>query len=1139
MVRHIGMPLLAVVIIFGTLLSTPAVRAQTPNGTIVGTVKDASGAVLLGATVTVKNDATGLVRQTVTDERGDYSVPSLPWGRYTVEVKLQGFRTVTVAGTPLAVDQVARVDITMQVGPVTASVTVQGRPELLQTDSSSVGSVIPNALISAIPLNGRNFSSLITLSPASTNEPTAGLGSRVSSGVSIAGGRGSSNDYRLDGGDETNNNVNLPAVNLSLDAIQEFKVQESSFNAEFGHGGAIINIISKSGTNAFHGTMYEYLRNDLFDATDFFTNAAGQKKNPLKQNQFGASAGSFIVKDKLFWFGNYEGLRVRRGATNYMLVPEPQWLGLTANGNADFSDLLPGSGACGGPGQFPCQVINNAVDPGCTINDGFANCHPFPGNIIPANLINSFATTFRQFIPAPNTSMTASQPFNYIAPTTNSNRDDQFTIRVDEYHGSKDRFFARYSFEDFHSVSPGVIPGNGEQLPSRQQSLVLSWNRTQSDKLLNEFRFAFMRLSNSRESDIASSSPQWLSDVFGFVGATYTPGSSPPGVQLGGFIPQGGIGFVSAFGSPLVGSYLTQANNTFEFMDSITFIKHSHTFKAGFDLRHVQFGVGQADFQNGYFGFLNIPAPFTSTFSISDFDLGLPAYVEVGQVDPKYGAASLGISNFWQGYFQDDWKISPKLTLNLGLRYEYNSPPTVARNRQSILDVNDVGEGRFLIADSTSVFLSAPSEFFPCTLGVDCGVVPNVLSKPTGNTLLDPYYKDFAPRIGFAWQLLNKTVLRGGFGIFYDNAMLNDTLFLMQSPPFVDHPFVQLPGNGVNFGFISGSAVPLNPQTLPMPGMGPAAAGRTINPHNRDPYLERYSLSLQREIGSGLLFEVGYLGMQGHRLQRRRYINQDHLGGTNLYPRLSTQLQYADNVANSNYNALTVQLEKRYSSGLNLLASYTWSHAIDDTSFNIGGFEQYTWDLKAERANSDADAPNRLVVGYDYALPFGRGKKFLSSLSPAFNQLLGGWEVAGLTQYQSGFPINITIDSPPVGDPAGTGAGLLRPNCVGPIQLLDIRKNGGAYISPSAFAVPATGTFGNCPRNPVPGPGMATWDISALRNFSVTERYRFQFRAEFFNAFNHAQFQNTGNVDIQQPAFGFITSTLPPREIQFGLRFYF
>lgn len=1139
MTRRIKVLLLAVVILFGMLLSTLAVKAQTPNGTIVGTVRDASGAVLLRATVTVKNDATGLVRQTATDERGDYRVPSLPWGPYTVEVQLQGFSTVTVTGTPLAVDQVARVDITMQVGPVTASVTVQGRPELLQTDSSSVGAVIPNELISTIPLNGRNSSSLITLSPASTDEPTAGMGSRVSSGVSIAGGRGTSNSYRLDGGDQTNNNVNLPAVNLSLDAIQEFKVQASSFNAEFGHGGSIINMISKSGTNAFHGTVYEYLRNDVFDATDFFTNAAGQKKNPLKQNQFGASAGSPIIKDKLFWFANYEGLRVRSGTTNYMLVPEPQWLGLTPNGNANFSDLLPGSGKCGGPGQFPCQVIINPVDPGCTITNGFSTCNSFPGNIIPANLVNNFAKIFRQFIPAPNTPMTASQPFNYIGPTTNRNRDDQFTFRLDEYHGSKDRFFARYSFEDSHSVSPGVIPGGGEQLPSRQQSLVLAWTRAQSDKLLNEFRFAFMRLSNARESDIANSSPQWLRDVFGFVGATYTPGSAPPGVQLGGFIPQGGIGFVSAFGSPLVGSYLTQANNTFEFIDSITFIRHSHSFKVGFDLRHIQFGVGQADFQNGYFGFLNIPAPFTSTFSISDLVLGLPAYVEVGQVDPKYSAATLGISNVWQGYFQDDWKISPKLTLNLGLRYEYNSPPTVAGNRQSILDVNDVGAGRYLIANSTSVFLPAPSAFFPCTLGVDCGVVPNVLSQRTGNTLLDPYHKDFAPRAGFAWQVLNKTVLRGGFGIFYDDAIMNDTLFLMQSPPFVDHPFLQLPGNGVNFGFISGAAVPLNPQTLPTPGMGPTAAGRTMNPHNRDPYLERYSLSLQREISSGLLFEVGYVGMQGHRLQRRRYINQNVLGGTNLYPLLSPQLQYTDNVANSNYNALTIRVEKRAAAGLNLLASYTWSHAIDDTSFNIGGFEQYTWNLKAERANSDVDAPNRLVFGYDYVLPFGRGKKFLSNLSPALNQLLGGWEVAGLTQYQSGFPINITINSPPVSDPAGTGAGLLRPNCVGPIQLLDIRTNSGQYISPSAFAVPASGTFGNCPRNLVPGPGMANWDISLLKNVSLTERYRFQFRAEFFNAFNHAQFQNTGNVDIQQPAFGFITSTLPPREIQFGLRFYF
>jgi len=1137
MKRRIGLVGNVLFILFGSLLLVPGSRAQTPNGTIVGTVKDASGAVVPGATVTLRNDNTGLVQESVTDGRGDYSVPSLPSGTYTVEVKLKGFSTVTVTGTPLAVDQVARIDITMQVEAVAASVSVHGKPELLQTDTSSVGEVIPNNLISDIPLNGRNFSTLITLAPATTNEPTAGLGSRVSSGVSIAGDRGTSNDYRLDGGDETNNNVNLPTVNLSLDAIQEFKVQESTFSAEFGHGGSIINIISKSGTNALHGTLYEYLRNDLFDATNLFTNAVGQKKNPLKQNQFGAAMGGPVVKDKFFWFANYEGLRVRSGTTNFMLVPEPQWLGITPTGNADFSDLLPGSGSCGGPGQFPCQVINNPVASGCTITNGFSGCQPFPGNVIPAGLVNNFAKNFRQFIPAPNTTMGPNSPFNYIAPTTNRDRDDQFTIRMDDYHGSKDRFFARYSFEDFHSVSPGVIAGDGEQLPSRQQSLSLAWNRTQSDKILNEFRFAFMRLSNARESDIAASSPQWLSTVFGFAGATYTPGSSPPGVQLQNFIPQGGIGFVSAFGNPDVGSYLTQANNTFEFIDSITFIKGRHTLKVGFDLRHVQFGVGQADFQNGYFGFLNIPAPFTSEFSISDLDLGLPAYVEVGQVDPKYPSATLGISNFWQGYFQDDVKISRKFTLNVGLRYEYNSPPTTAGDRQSIIDVNDVGAGRYLIANSTSVYLPAPSAFVPCTLGVDCGVIPNVLSKRTGNTLLDPYYKDFAPRLGFAWQLLNKTVLRGGVGIFYDNEILNDTLFLMQSPPYVDHPFLQLPGNGVNFGFISGAAIPLNPQTLPTPGAGPTAAGRTINPHNRDPYLERYSLSLQREIGSGWLFEVGYVGMQGHRLQRRRYINQDHLGGTNLYPLLSTQLQYTDNVANSNYNGLTVQVEKRYSAGLNLLASYTWSHAIDDTSFDIGGFEQYTWDLAAEKANSDVDAPNRLVVGYTYELPFGSGKTLLSHLNPSWNKLIGGWETAGLTQYQSGFPMNIEINSPPVGDPAGTGAGLLRPNCIAPIQLLNIRQNGGQYISPSAFAVPANGTFGDCPRNPVPGPGMANWDFSVLKNIPVTERYQLQFRSEFYNVFNHAQFLNTNNVNIQVPGFGLITSTLPPREIQFSLRF--
>lgn len=1148
-------PVFSLIVLSSLLLINIATRAQTLYGTIAGTVKDATGAVLPGASVAVKSDLTGLLREDVTNEQGDYRVPSLPPGRYTVQVTAKGFRGESMTGIPLAVDQVARVDITLKVGPVSEEVTVQGRPVLLESETSSVGQVISNKMIVDLPLNGRNFSDLITLAPATTNEPAYGLGSKVANGVSIGGARGSSNNYRLDGSDETNNNVNLPAINLSIDAIQEFKVQENSYAAEFGHGAGVVNIVTKSGTNRIHGSLYEFLRNDAFDATDYFTNAAGQNKNMLRYNQFGGAAGGPIAKNKAFWFASYEGFRQHRGATNFMVVPEPAWLGLTPTGVADFSDLLPGSPTCGGPAQPQCRLIYNPNASGCTILDGFANCfQPFPGNIIPADLVNNFANIFRQFIPAPNTTPTINSPYNYIAQTVNTNRNDQFTTRLDYKLGPKNEFFSRYSFQDFTLDSPGVIAGDGERLPSRQQNLVLAWNRVQSDRLFNEFRFGFMRLSNSRGSDIAGPNPQWLRDKFGFVGATFTPGSSPPGVTIDGFVPQGGVGFVPAFGSPLVGSYLTQANNTFEFTDNLTYVKGRHTLKTGADIRHVQFGLGQGDFQNGYFGFLNIgPVPWNTNFPISDFVMGLPTFVEAGQANPQTGVASLGISNFWQFFFQDDWKVAPKLTLNLGLRYEYDSPPTVAGNKQSILDVNDVGGGRFLIAGSKDVFLPGVGDgSLPCNPGVNCGVIHGVLSKPTGNTLIDAHHKDFAPRLGFAWTPIASTVLRGGAGIFYDAAMLNDTLFLMQSPPFFDHPFVQIPGNGVNFGFLSpiycvqgigpcpgATAIPLNPLTLPMPGEGPPAAGRTINPHNRTPYFEQYSFSVQHQFPHSTLVEIGYVGSQGHRLQRRRYINQKVLGGTNLYPLLSTQLQYADNVGNSNYNAMTVRVEKRASRGLNLIGSYTWSHAIDDVSFNIGGFEQYTWDLKAERASSDRDTRNRVVVGYTYDLPIGRGGAILSNVTPGWNRLVGGWQIAGIVQAQSGFPMNVTINSPPIGDPSGTGAGLLRPNCVGPIQTLDIRANDGRYVTSSAFAVPATGTFGNCPRNVLPGPGMSNWDLSLSKNLSIRERYQIQFRAEFFNVLNHANFVNTNNMDIQQPTFGRITQTLPPREIQFALKLYF
>lgn len=1139
--KQVPLVFLPFVILVGVLLTAATGHAQTPYGTIVGTVTDPTGAVIPGANITIINEATRLSRETTTDERGDYRVPSLLPGSYTVEVTAPGFRREIVTRVLLTVDQVARVDITLQVGPVAEEVTVESAPILLESETSSVGEVIENRRVVDLPLNGRNFNDLITLAPATTNEPSPGFG------VSVAGARGSSNNFRLDGSDQTNNNINVAVIGLSLDAIQEFKVQQSTFPAEFGRGASVVNIISKSGSNEFRGVIFEFLRNDKLDATDFFTNFAGGEKNPLRYNQFGASVGGPIVREKAFWFANYEGLRQHRSVTNFLIVPEPAWLGLTPSGDADFSDLLPGSPTCGGPGQPACRLIYDPLAPGCTILDGFANCfQPFPGNIIPAARVNNFAKVFRQFIPAPNVAPTADSPYNFIAPTTNSNRNDQFTLRLDYKISAKDDFFGRYSFQDFTNVSPGVIAGNGERLPSRQQHLVLAWNRIQSARLLNEFRLGFMRLSNSRESDIAGPDPQWARDVFGFVNATYTPGSSPPAVWLDGFVPQGGIGFVSAFGSPLVGSYLTQANNTFNFTDNITFIKGKHTVKAGFDIRHVQFGVGTGDFQNGFFGFLDIgPVPWNTTFPVSDFVLGLPVFAEIGQENPETGVAALGISNFWQFFVQDDWKIAPGFTLNFGVRYEYSSPPTVSGDRQSILDATDIGGGRFLIANSADVYLPAPDALIPCNPGVDCGVIPNVLPTPMGKTLLDKDLNNWAPRIGFAWTPFEKTVIRGGFGVFFGSEMLNDTLFLMQSPPFFTHPFLELPGNGVSFGFLgpffdpsAPSVVVLNPLTFPAVGQGPSAAGRTINRHNRSPYFERYSLSLQREIVPSLLFEIGYVGSQGHKLQRRRLINQRRLGGTNDYPLLSTRLQFTDNVGNSNYNAMTVKMEKSFSGGLSFLAAYTWSHNIDDVSFNIGGFEQNTFDLRAERADADRDSRHRFVFSYTYELPFGRGRKFLSDISPGWDKLVGGWQVNGITQFQSGFPMTIAINSPPVGDPAGVGAGALRPDVLAPPQTLDIRQNNGRYLTADAFAVPAAGTFGNAGRNIVTGPGINNWDFSLFKNISMGERYRLQFRAEFFNVFNHAQFLRP-EINIQQPAFGLITATLPAREIQFGLKFYF
>ncbi|MGH9938980.1 MAG: carboxypeptidase regulatory-like domain-containing protein [Blastocatellia bacterium] len=1054
--------------------------AQTPTATVTGQVRDASGAAVPGACISARNVHTNIEREAVTSENGDYTIPLLNIGEYRVTVEKQGFKKAVQTGLVLQVDQKARVDFTLEVGQVSESVEVIASTSLVQTDSASVGTVIDNKRVLELPLNSREFYTLALTAPR-VLPPAQGSTLSFRGGFNVAGSSEVSNNFTLNGIDNNDTGINGPSFRPSIDAIQEFKLLSGIYSAEYGRnsGGQVV-INTKSGTNQFHGTAYEFLRNQALDARNFFLRLRPDEKAPsFKRNLFGGSFGGPIINDKTFFFVSYEGLRLRQSVTSLATTPT------VAMVNGDFRGL-------------PVRVVN-----------------PFTGrdfatpNVIDPALISPIGQALAKFYPAPTTVTAAGQlpSNNYNFSATRREDYNQISSRFDHALSSKDSLYGTYNYYDNPAFEPSnalcgtrVLPGFGCNTGLTTQLIGIVETHTFTSNLTNEIRVGFNRLRQPRIQE---------DDNVNFVSQFKIPGTFFSETPFNGGVPQVVITGFSTIGGA---TNLPQdrRDNTYQFVDNVIWIKSAHTLKFGVDIRRFQSNLYFISQGRGIFNF-NTPANSTtvptSGYQFADLLLGVPTSTQRNPRGPSTYSRTTSVNV----YAQDDWKVNSRLTLNLGLRWELNTPMTEKYNTIASFDPKT---GQIRAAGQNGV----PSNLFQYD------------------------YNNFAPRLGFAWQPLgdSKTVVRGGAGVFYNVQPAGNGLLGM----LFNFPF-RLPQT-----FNSSRTAPImlsDPFPGPVPTTAPTNGTLTMTAIDENfdaAYITQWGLSVQRGVGSDVVFEIGYLGSKGTHLPLNRNLNQATPGpGTTAqvqarrpYPQFGN-ITWIESVANSTYHSMELKAEKRYTKGLSLLGSYTFSKSIDNspgisTSSNASAaIAQDTLDLRAERGRSDFDVRHRLVASAIWEIPLGKGHQVFGGGPLA--HVFGGWQASGILSLQSGRPFTAVLS----GDLSNTLNRNDRPNLVGDPN--SGPKTVEQWFNTAAFQTQAVGSFGTAGRNIIIGPGFQNFDFALSRNFNVTERFRIQFRTELFNAFNHANFNYPAAIVNAPATVGRITSALDPRQIQFGLKIVF
>ncbi|MCI0723747.1 MAG: TonB-dependent receptor [Acidobacteria bacterium] len=1089
--------------------------AQTVTGTIIGTVTDQTGALVPNVSVKVTNTATTLSRTVTTNEAGQYTVPFLPPGVYTVACEQSGFRRQEVGSVIVEIEQRVRVDLQLTVGEITETVHVESAGPLLNTESSSIGQVIDNRRVVDLPLNGRQFLELSFLVPA-THASAPGHFNAFLQGIAVtsAGGRPTNNNFTLDGIDNNSPNCGYFSISPSVDAVQEFKIQTSNYSAEFGRtGGAIINVATKSGTNELHGSLFEFLRNDVFDARNFFNtrDRDGDGKadaEQLRRNQFGGSVGGPVFipglyngKGRTFFFYNQEHLKERKATVNVGRVPSGSVL------SGDFSSA--------GYTIYDPQTTrpNPNFDPSRPA--GATNLQflrdPFPGNRIPDGRISPVSKKALAFYPQPNN---AGDPLRNFINSEPFRRDNvQINTRGDHQISPNDNFFARYSQNNLTANTPRTLPGFDFDIRFRGINTALNWVHTLSPSLVNEVRAGYNRLNFSIASPRQGTD---FSKELGIQGIPFTSLSGFPIFGIGGF---SSLGDFEPYGN---------IDNIYQAVDMASFTKGTHSMKGGVDIRRVQNDYYIARAPSGSYG---LSGQYTGLAGIplqdglADFLLGLPS----SNVITYLGDVGRTRTTNYNLFFQDDWKVSPKLTVNLGVRYELYTAPIDKFGRQGYMDP---ATGELVYARDAPLNDPIPGA------GITEADLKFPHRKVDRESLFIGDKNNVAPRIGFAYELARNTVLRGGYGISYVYFPFSDIGVNSQRLlPFAIVP--SLTGGAFvptipNFNFDVGGA-----RQVLLAGNPFAVAG--VDPNVKWGDVQQWSLNLQHELRGNVLVDVGYIGNKASHLAQRYPTNvpfRPEAGAVQArrpFPGLAGVTQVQSDI-NNFYGAMTVRIEKRFSHGFSFLTSYTWAKSLGYGSevYGTPGQESGAQDprnFKIERGLAPDDVRQRLSISGIWELPFGKGRRFLGSASGAANVLLGGWQVNTITAFQTGFHTT------------ATGGAFLnmgtasRPDQIGNPNR-DFQFSVNQAFNTKAFARPAQFRFGTAPRGSIETPGIRNVDLSVVKNTQLVERLNMQFRFEMFNMANHPNF-GLPNRNFDSAGFGQVTSASDPRLIQFGLKFLF
>jgi len=1122
------------VLLWGALaLMTTSAFGQIDRGALTGKVMDASGAVIPNATVLITNRDTAVAISTTSNDAGEWQVLALIPGTYSVRVSAKGFETYVRNDIVLHVQDRLGISASLRPGQVTQEVEVTSAEPLLQTEKADIGNVVNTQQVNDLPLNGRRYADLALLEPGvqkfyAANNPAPDR-------FSANGNSELQNNFLLNGIDNNSWSENLQEFSVQVvqpapDAVQEFRVQTRTYSAEFGNSaGAVVNATLKSGTNGYHGDLFEYLRNSALDANTWANGLSNPvtPKGPFTQNQFGGTFGGPIIKNKTFFFGDYQRFTSRRSSTQESTVPTP----LMKQGN--FTELPYALADSPIPGQQGC-IVGNIIQ--ATSTTGQTCIDPVGSNLAALfpdptpGLIQNEGTP-GSWTGAPDYIFNASVP------------DDTYSLdgRVDHTLNAKNTVFGSYSYYHVSRQDPpwtsNAVVGNGNfatQYRIHTQQVSLGWTWTLSNSLLNDARFGFAR-------DYAHSDPIGV-QLGTSLAPNYGLNGIPVTVNTAGLPPIEITGLTRMGTSPWRPQF--QVSQSWNFIENLSWLKGHHSFKFGY--QYLRKSDNFADIRAPQ-GELQIDGIYV-TSAAGNIHFGLPDFL-LGNVDATHFTTPLVVHYFLPGhslYAMDTWKATPKLSVTYGLRYELFAP---------VLDRDNLA-----------------SNFTPANGG---GIV-SAASNASGwadRALINPDKNNFAPRLGLVYQLSDKLVLRTGYGVFYQhwNRIGSESL-LQLNPPFLQD--VQLNEgqgsnttlfqlqNGYPLSTITGTTIDLTALQL-----------RAQDPNQRTSYVEQTSFGPEYQVTSDMVASATYVGNWGRKMNRLRDANQGLITGTDNgcpivtfpYANLNTVsvidtstgtagacaltgqhafLELATNDGSSDYNALELSLRRRMSKGIGFAVNYTWSHGFADYGDNLTStpLPANAYDYAAERSNSLLDIRQRFITNFTWDLPFGKGKKYLNS-GGAAGAVLGGWQFNGIVDLQTGTPFSVTAS-----DNSFTGsAHSSYPNCVG-----DPYANvpAGDYLNPAAFAAPSPGTFGNCRPFAFYGPSLRSADLSLFKEIPINERFRLQFRSEFFNAFNHPNFASPGPSQGSNGTFQISNTISPilgtgsggpgdPREIQFALKLFF